>query len=185
MVFGALLGEVGKPRQEDAFEYQQRRVLAPLSIASRDWERDRAGNPMIPFGAYLSAREWSKLGTFLLCEGRVGETQVVGPERIALLSTPCPVKSGYGLGFWLRESLAHAQEDESQPGAGEPAVAADALAGLPEDVYFSAGLNGQRLYVIPSRGLAIARLALSGDGWSDVEFLRLLLGVPAPAASGD
>jgi CubicO group peptidase (beta-lactamase class C family) len=185
MVFGALLGEVGKPRQEDAFAYLQRRVLAPLSIATHEWERDRAGNPMIPFGAYLSAREWTKLGTFLLCEGRVGETQVVSAERIARLSTPCAVKSGYGLGFWLRESLARAQEDDVQAAEDAPAVAPDALAGLPEDVYFSAGLNGQRLYVIPSRGLAIARLALSGDGWSDVEFLRLLLDVPAPAAGGD
>lgn len=185
MVLGALLGEVGKPRQEDAFAYLQRRVLAPLGIATREWERDRADNPMIPFGAYLSAREWSKLGTFLLNEGRVGETQVIAPERIARLSRPCAVKSGYGLGFWLRESLTHAQEDAADGEAGETAPAADALAGLPEDVYFSAGLNGQRLYVIPSRGLAVARLALSGERWSDAEFLRLLLDAPAPAPGGD
>lgn len=185
MVLGALLGEVGKPREEDAFEYLTRRVLEPLSISTRAWERDGAGNPMIPFGAYLSAREWSKLGTFLLSEGRVGETQVIAEERLARLSQPCAVKSGYGLGFWLRESLAHAVEDETQAGAGTAAVAPDALAGLPEDVYFSAGLGGQRLYVIPSRGLAIARLALPADRWSDVEFLRRLLGVPAPAPDGD
>lgn len=185
MVFGALLGEVGKPRQEDAFAFLQRRVLAPLGIATREWDRDRASNPMIPFGAYLTAREWSKLGTLLLCDGRVGEAQVIAPERIARLSRPCAVKSGYGLGFWLRESLTHAQEDETQTDDGATAAARDALAGLPEDVYFSAGLGGQRLYVIPSRGFTIARLALPADRWSDVEFLRLLLDVPAPAAGGD
>jgi CubicO group peptidase (beta-lactamase class C family) len=181
MVLGALLGEVGKPRREDAFAYLKRRVLEPLSIQTREWERDRAGNPMIPFGAYLSAREWSKLGTFLLCEGQAGQAQVIAPERIARLSRPCAVKSGYGLGFWLRESLAHAQEDETQAASEGAAGAADVLAGLPEDVYFSAGLGGQRLYVIPSRGLAIARLALEADAWSDVRFLRLLLDLPAPA----
>lgn len=181
MVLGALLAEVGKPRQEDAFAYLKRRVLEPLSIRTHEWERDRAGNPMIPFGAYLSAREWSKLGVFLLARGRVGQTQVLSAERIARLSQPCAVKSGYGLGFWLRESLAHAQEDETQAAGEGEAGAADVLAGLPQDVYFSAGLGGQRLYVIPSRGLCIARLALEADAWSDVHFLRLLLDLPAPA----
>lgn len=185
MVFGALLGEVGKPREEDAFAYLQRRVLAPLGIATREWERDRAGNPMIPFGAYLTAREWSKLGAFLLAGGRVGEVQVIAAERLARLSRPCAVKSGYGLGFWLRESLAHVQEDESGADAGADADAGDLLAGLPDDVCFSAGLGGQRLYVIPSRGLCVARLALPADPWSDVRFLRLLLDVPAPGVSGD
>lgn len=181
LVLGALLGEVGKPRQEDAFAYLKRRVLEPLSIQTREWERDRAGNPMIPFGAYLTAREWSKLGTFLLCEGQAGQTQVIAPERIARLSRPCAVKSGYGLGFWLRESLTHAQEDETQAVGENAADPTDALAGLPQDVFFSAGLGGQRLYVIPSRGLTIARLALEADAWSDVHFLRLLLDRPAPA----
>lgn len=183
MVLGALFTEVGKPRAEDAIAYLKRRVLEPLSIATHEWERDRAGNPMIPFGAYLSAREWSKLGAFLLAGGRVGETQVLAAERVARLSQPCAVKSGYGLGFWLRESLAHAQEDEAQAAGEGEAAAADVLAGLPEDVYFSAGLGGQRLYVIPSRGVTIARLALAADAWSDVRFLRHLLDLPA--AAGD
>jgi len=185
MIFGALLGEVGEPRREDAFAYLKRRVLDPLEIETIDWERDRAGNPMIPFGAYLTAREWSKLGAFLLAGGRVGEAQVVEAERLARLNEPCPANDGYGLGFWRRGSLARDVEDESQGAASGGEATDDALAGLPDDVYFSAGLGGQRLYVIPSRGLTVARLGLPAGPWSDVHFLRLLLDAPAPAQDGE
>lgn len=182
MVFGAVLAQVGAPREEDAFAYLKRRVLDPLGIETIDWERDGAGNPMIPYGASLTAREWSKLGAFLLAEGRVGEEQLVAPERIARLSQACPVNDGYGLGFWRRGSLSHVVEGGQQGGGGEQESdeeQGDLLEGLPEDVYFSAGLGGQRLYVIPSRGLTVARLALPAGPWSDVTFLRLLLDAPA------
>ncbi|HVS17073.1 MAG TPA: serine hydrolase [Planctomycetota bacterium] len=186
MVFGALLGEIGKPREEDAFAYLKRRVLEPIGIQTRAWERDGVGNAMIPYGAYLTAREWSKLGAFLLACGRVGEEQVIEAERLEKLWRPCPVKEGYGLGFWRRSSLTHVVEEDESPGEVQAqSDATDLLAGLPEDIYFSAGLGGARLYVIPSRSLTVARHALETGQWSDVHFLRLLLDAPAPAPAED
>jgi hypothetical protein len=51
---------------------------------------------------------------------------------------------------------------------------------VPADMYMAAGLGKQRLYIIPSLGLVVERLApISSEDttdWSDNQFLALLLG---------
>jgi hypothetical protein len=41
----------------------------------------------------------------------------------------------------------------------------------------AAGLGDQRLYVIPSQDLVVVRFGRQSRGWSDAEFLRLVLGM--------
>ena len=50
-------------------------------------------------------------------------------------------------------------------------------------MFFSAGLAGQRLYVMPSLDLVVVRQGVPGGRWSDVHFLRLLLGVKIEAGA--
>jgi hypothetical protein len=51
---------------------------------------------------------------------------------------------------------------------------------LPDDLVAACGAGKQRLYVIPSRKLVIVRQGALGQGFSDMEFLSLLLrGKPA------
>lgn len=185
MVLGVVLGNASKESGEDAWAYLSRRLLQRLQIESHEWERDRAGNPMIPFGAYLTAREWTKFGVFLLRGGRVGEEQVVDAELLAQVRRPCAVQPDYGLGFWLSGALVRSVEEDQEAEADARPDAATLLAGLPEDLFFSAGLGGQRLYVIPSLGLTVARQGLPAGLWSDIEFLRILLDAPSPAPAKD
>lgn len=183
MVLGAVLGKAVE--EQDAWAFLNRRLLTRLGIETHEWERDRAGNAMIPFGAYLNAREWTKFGVFLIRRGRVGEEQVVDAARIEETWRPCPAQADYGLGFWLRGALVRSVEDDQTADAGARPDAATLLAGLPEDLFFSAGLGGQRLYVIPSLGLTVARQGLPVGPWSDIEFLRILLDAPPPEPAED
>lgn len=95
------------------------------------------------------------------------------------------MKPSYGLGFWLFEALDGIQEDPAQR-SGEVAEQAkraeERAAALPRDVVFSAGFGKQRMYAIPSADLVVVRQSLPGGEWSDVDFLRILLGIdPVPA----
>ena len=190
-VLGAVLEGKLADRGEDPLAYLRRRVLDPLGLEVYHWDRDRTGRATLPWGATLTARAWSDLGQLVLDRGRVGERQLIAAERIAECLQPSAVTPSYGMGFWLFEGLRGLQEEDPED-AGRatplPEDAADALAALPRDVVFSAGGARQRLYVLRSRGLVVVRQALPGASWSDVDFLRLLLGLErpdeAPAAPG-
>ena len=57
------------------------------------------------------------------------------------------------------------------------------LSGLPRDLLFASGYRHQRLYVMPSLGLVVARQGVPGPAWPDARFLRLVLGLDQPPAA--
>jgi CubicO group peptidase (beta-lactamase class C family) len=182
-VLGALLDRKLASEGGDVLAYMRRRLLEPLGMQVYYWDRDRSGRPLLPTGAYLTAREWSKLGLLLVDHGRAGGKQLLSAEHMALLAQPSKLEPTYGLGFWLQGGLDGAQSVEGPQGAadlsGSDRIEARA-AELPRDLLFSAGFGRQRLYAFPSQGLVVVRQGYPVDGWSDVDFLRLLLGLDPP-----
>ena len=179
--FGELMRRRLESRGEGVLAYLERRVFNPIRMQVGRWARDSAGNPNLPGGAFLTAREWSKFGRLLRDGGRWEGRQVIRADLLRECIRPSAANSAYGLTIWLNP----------RPGF-ERALAADrplrGRAGTPSpwpelggpgrysDVFFAAGAGQQRLYVIPREGLVVVRFGRQSRGWSDVEFLDRLLG---------
>lgn len=173
--------------EEDPLAYLDRRILRPLGIAGYRWRDGPDGYPLMPQGALLSAREWAVFGEFMLRGGRTADgTLLVSPEAFAEMFEGSAVNPAYGLTWWL------ARPSASPDPVTQGSDLRQNLDHLPTDLLMASGAGGQRLYVIPSRGLVIVRQAEldldalragAGPEWRDTEFLNLVLGddPPAPA----
>lgn len=159
----------------DPLAYLQRRVFDPLEIEPTHWRRGSDGNPHMPSGAGLTARNWARFGLSVL---RGGEGRV-DRRALAQCFEPSRANPGYGLSWWLwRDGLI-------PPGR---AMGVDIDTSLTERfgaISMAAGAGNQRLYLLPQRDLIVVRQATGimqalmrrdrGPAWSDAEFLRLVL----------
>ncbi len=194
-VFGELLKRklAAAGRDPDPLHYLQQRILDPLDIHVSYWLRDRAGNPTMPFGAFLTAREWARFGEFIRNGGRYQGKQIVSAELLAECFKGSQANGAYGLTFWLNQKPGPAELRRRAgnrprrfrplrrgPGGrlkedpGRPFIWPDG----PSDLVMAAGAGKQRLYIIPSMELVIVRQGESERGFEDREFLEMLLGRP-------
>lgn len=170
-VFGELMTRKLKPKNETVRGYLYRRILDPIGLKVSSW-RTFDGQPLLPQGVTLKAREWIKFGQFLKNHGKWDGKQIIDAKLLDELVIGSKANPAYGLTFWLnaagispsggeRKDLAAKNGENKQPGA---------------DVYMAAGAGNQRLYVIPSHDLVVVRFGAFG-GYDDREFLsKLLLG---------
>jgi CubicO group peptidase (beta-lactamase class C family) len=196
----------GRPA-EDPLAYLRRRVLEPIGLTGADrWARDAAGNPALPYGATLTAREWAKFGRFLADGGKTpAGKQLISKTRLDTCLVGSKANPAYGLTFWLNrepgkggDGSVRLADGLAAAGALPPAagdVARISARGItpdlePGDVYMAAGAGQQRLYVLPKHGLVVVRqanadlaramMAQGGRGMnremSDARLLALLLG---------
>lgn len=171
-IFGEI---IRRKTNSDPLDYLSRRVLDPLGITPTHWRRGADGMPHMPSGAGLTARDWARFGWFVLQggEGRV--------DRAALAQCfeGSRANPGYGLSFWLlRNGLV-------PPGRNAGIEIDTAMSERFGGISMAAGAGNQRLYLIPTLDLVIARQATGilqallrrggGPQWSDAEFLRLAL----------
>ena len=135
--------------------YLKKRVLDPIGCETGMWLRDGERQPALPYGAFLTAREWGKFGQLLLQRGKWGERQIVPDEHFDECFAGSKANPIYGLNFWL---------------VGKRMRGVD---GIPEDVVAAAGMFNQKLYVVPSADLVIVRLGRTGarTRFSDRGFL--------------
>jgi CubicO group peptidase (beta-lactamase class C family) len=154
----------------------QSRILTPMGVTPQAW-RGPPGQPTLPSGAQVTARDWASFGEAVMAGGR----GLVGAETLAANFVGTSLNPGYGLTWWLlRPGLIGPGQ---RSGLGEEGSAVAAYA----DVRMAAGAGNQRLYLIPDRDMVIVRQAtgllqaLTGDdaGWSDAEFLSLIPGIRA------
>lgn len=177
MAFGAF---VQRRTGRDPLELLEEKVLKPIGLRYSSWNRDPAGHPALPYGAWTTAREWAKFGVLLRDGGRWKGRQVLDEARLAECfrgSVPMP---GYGLGIWLNQTVPADKLDVAESPFDEPDVEGGRLLYHqgPDDLVAAAGFNDQRLYIVPSRGLVIVRLGNGGGSWRDGDFLsRALDGV--------
>lgn len=177
-VFGEIvrrkLAAAGRP--DDVLTFMDERLLRPAGVTHGPWRR-QGGQPNMPSGAQLDARNWARFGAFVQGGCRIDGRAIVDADALADCFRPTPANPGYGLSWWLL-----------RPGLIPPSPrspidsSAAALAGLPT-VSMAAGAGDQRLYLIPDRDLVVvrqangilARLRGGGTDWSDAAFLRLIL----------
>lgn len=162
----------------DPLAYLQARILDPIGVTFESWARDPAGNPHIPNGAHLTAREWVRYGQFLLQEGRWEGSSIVSSERMQQMRIPGTVNPGHGKFLWLntQEGWGNTEQMRAPPGSAGGFIYHH---GHP-DLFAALGAGKNRMYMIPALHMVVLRqTSNSQDGFVDHEFLQALLG-PQP-----
>jgi len=141
-------------KKETVDQYLHRRLLKPMGIQVAYWRNASTGEPDLPSGAFLTAREWIKFGEMIRRGGLVGSQRILKASSIAPCFQSTSVNRNYGVGWWL-------------PGASPK---------LPADLRAAMGAGKQRLFVLPSLGMSIVRFGESvGYNWNDTRFFEILI----------
>lgn len=175
--------------QNNTAAYLQARIFDALGIKVAYMGRDKVGNPNLPGGCLLTAREWAKFGQFVLRQGRAADTPegpgkaLLKPELLAQCFEASKSNKSYGLTWWLPaggnevspvadQGGALGQLLKRRQGKSEDIKGPD---GQPIKVFMAAGLGKQRLYVLPQFDLVVVRFAeatIEGQKFEDYEFLK-------------
>ncbi len=146
----------------DVLAWARRELFTPLGMHHVTIEFDAAGTPIGSTRVLASARDWARLGQLYLDDGECGGRRILPPGWVRFSTTPT-LASDYGAGFWVNAGAA-------------PHARGRVRAGMPGDSFFGSGLFGQRLVVIPSQRLVIARLGATVDPPDfDIEGLERLV----------
>jgi polyhydroxybutyrate depolymerase len=172
---------------ESVVDYFNRKLFQPLGITSLQWGSNfQDGHPQLSGGAYVTARDWAKFGEYIrqTIDGTWSGPALLPRAVFDQVFVGNPAHPAYGFYWWLKEPVpatlsatidANNKQQFSRqikPIIDDPRV--------PDDFVMAAGAYGQRLYVIPSRGLTVVRHAPTGTAdLSDVELLGRLLAGPA------
>ncbi len=173
-IFGELMTRKLKPKNETVMAYLKRRILDPIGLEVAFW-RMKDGQPMLPQGASLTAREWAKFGLFLKNGGRWNGKQIVNKKLLDELIKGSEANPAYGLTFWLNRQ---GKDPRGRPNTRNvmTEISDNGLIDGLDDLYMAAGAGNQRLYIIPSLDMVVVRQGKFGS-WDDREFLsRLILG---------
>jgi CubicO group peptidase (beta-lactamase class C family) len=177
-VFGEVMRRKLLPRKESPLDYLKRRVLDPIGLNVAFWQRGRDGNPQLPSGAFLTAREWAKFGIFIKNGGRWNGKQLLPKKLLADCFVGSKVNPAYGLTFWLNAPGTGplGEDDDERPLRAVDKIGVNGIyAKGPRDLVMAAGAAGQRLYIIPSLDMVIVRQGRLSR-FDDAEFLARLLG---------
>src|SRR5215470_12836530 len=98
--FGELMTRKLKPRNETVMSYMKRRIIDPIGIRVSDW-RAPNGQPLLPQGASLTAREWVKFGLFMKNGGKWNGKQLIRKDLLDELVKGSKANPAYGITFWL------------------------------------------------------------------------------------
>jgi len=173
-VFGEVLRRKLAREGSDPLAYLEQQILDPIGLVVAGWERDPAGNPDLANGARMAASEWAKFGILIRDRGYWGGEVVLDAESVEACLARGEVQPRFGLTFWLssRETRAADSRESS-------AVESTASSEQPVDVVMAAGAGNQRLYVIRSLNLVVARFGNDDRDWRDPEFLDLIAAAAA------
>lgn len=163
--FGELLRRKLAARGDESVEsYLKRRLLVPAGLEPPRWNAPEPGQPNLPSGASLTARQWAGYGEWILAGG----PGALPDGALDVLRRSSSANLGYGLTWWL---------PSRGPVAPSPRHPARAARDLPDDTLVAAGLGGQFLVVIPSLKLVAVRLAplKGGDHFDAATWLESLV----------
>jgi len=154
-----------------ALTYLEDQLWCPLGNGdARVWiDMQRAARGYA--GLHAGLIDYARIGEMIRNDGMVGEAQVVPPSWIAQMATPSAVNPQYGLQIWLgREYTPQRAYSASNPikvPHSEPFAA--------QDIIYFDGFGGQRVYIVPSKELVIARIGEVNLQYDDAIIPNLLI----------
>ncbi len=129
-------------------DWPRRELFAPLGLASMVLEPDGAGTPVCSSYAWATPRDWAAVGQFALADGVWNGERLLPEGWMAGSALAVDVDSeedGYASGWWANRrpdgTLLYPE--------------------LPADTYWASGHDGQRLMIVPSEQLVVARLGFT------------------------
>jgi CubicO group peptidase (beta-lactamase class C family) len=129
----------------------RQQLFAPLGLTSAIWEPDASGTPVCSSYLWATPRDWATIGEFALKDGVWAGERLLPEGWMKQTTTATQVatseEKGYAGGWWVNLQADGTLVDPT----------------LPADAYWANGHDGQRLYVVPSAGLVVARLGFSPD----------------------
>jgi CubicO group peptidase (beta-lactamase class C family) len=151
--------------QREYFAFPRRALFNRIGMRSAVFETDATGMYNGGSSLFASARDWARLGLLYLNDG-VWEGERIFPEGwVTYSTTPAPAaeKGDYGAQIWLNKGPQGKPEARPFPG-------------LPQDLFYFEGYQGQFVGIIPSLRLVVMRLGMMTKGeWPFGEFLESIL----------
>ncbi|MBI1251592.1 MAG: serine hydrolase [Alphaproteobacteria bacterium] len=147
--------------------YLRARVLTPIAAQGVLIPTTPTGDCPLADGLFAPAQALARVGEIIRREGLRQADSFLDDRVLRQAAQGTPAQPRYGLGLWLasgRDSGAQALRDVDFWATP-----------LPMDAMMAAGPGGQRLYIVPSRGLVIARVARDSGAFSDAAFLDAAL----------
>jgi CubicO group peptidase (beta-lactamase class C family) len=168
----ALERKLGK----ETFEaYLKRRVLDPIGVKVEWRFKCEDGHPQVGGGAFVTAKDWAKFGELVRLGGKWDGKELVDGTLLAECFQGTPRNPAYGLTWWLKKEVT-AEHRKNNPILSREWGDVANSDRLPADLVAACGAGKQRLYVIPSLKLVVVRQGTLSRGFTDLEFLGLLLG---------
>lgn len=170
-VFGEVMRRKLLSRQEDPLQYLTRRVFQPIGLKVAYWQRGSDGQPHLPSGAWLTARQWLKYGLLVQNQGRWQGKTILPWATMQQCFQASSIHPGYGLSFWLNSIVGA----PFTPPPGNPDF--KGFPNAPRDTVMALGLGGQGLYIIPSLQMVVVRQGVLSKrtNFDHDRFLGLLL----------
>ncbi len=122
-------------RGEDVVRFAREELFGPLRMTSAVLELDATGTPI---AMYATARDWARFAQMYATDGIVRGRRLL-PLGWVRYSTIPTLTSGYGAGWWLAAPQWRPDWD------------------LPADAFYGSGHLHQKLLVVPSAHLVVAR----------------------------
>ncbi|WP_346906655.1 serine hydrolase [uncultured Roseibium sp.] len=132
----------------EALAFPRDALFGPLGMTSAVLETDARGTFVGSSYLYATARDWARMGQFLLQRGVWNGHSLLPVGFVDWMVEPHPASGGeYGRGHVWRRA----------PNAWLPGDNPD----LPEDAFFMSGHDGQSVSIVPSENLVVVRLGLT------------------------
>jgi CubicO group peptidase (beta-lactamase class C family) len=153
----------------------RRLLFEPLGMSSAVVELDEAATFIASSYMLATARDWARFGALFAADGMWDGRRLLPEGWVAYSRTPAPADASaqYGAHFWL-----HHEEERTQ-------AARATSYPLPPDAFFAGGFAGQRITIVPSRGIVVVRLGYDLDAFNNAGFAaRVLEVLDAGAGAG-
>ena len=147
------------------------KLWCPIGNGAASLWVDQTGGARGYAGLNASAHDLARIGELIRTRGQSGRRQIVPRRWVAAMVQPSPANAQFGYHVWLGREWTpqrrYSPENRLTIPHAEPFVA-------PDVVYFD-GFGGQRVIIVPSRGLTIVRLGEVSMTWDDAVLPNTIL----------
>ena len=136
-----------------AAEFVRARLFGPVEMTSAVMETDEKGTLVGSSYMYATPRDWARFGQLLLQDGVWEDREILPRGYVAMMASPAAASGGeYGRGMvWRWVSPRQGRENPN------------AAHGIPGDVFWMSGHDGQYVAIVPSRRLVVLRMGLTPE----------------------
>jgi len=151
--------------------YLNSRVLRPIGLKYDRWTHQN-GQPNLPSGAVISAREWAKYGLLILNRGQWKGQQLLDSRLLNQCFQGSAKNPAYGLTFWL-----------NKPGLTHDGLPMQPIRAASDSMVMAIGTGNQVMFILPEQNLVVVRLGRLDNetspetkgGFDRETFLNLIL----------